>query len=94
VLSVANYASGSHGQLIQASAMRLLTVLTQVDQSMLCSTGLRFRCAAQGYVGPISIVVVLEIEQFPVEISGVPKRDLIEKLSPDGANESLHERMG
>jgi len=41
----------------------------------------------------ISVVVVSEVQQLPFEISRVPKRDLIQKLTPYRADQSFNERM-
>jgi hypothetical protein len=41
----------------------------------------------------ISVVVVPEVQQLPFEISGAPKRDFIQELSPYRADQSFDERM-
>jgi hypothetical protein len=51
------------------------------------------RRAAQRRMNSISVVVVPEVQQLPFKISGAPKRDLIQKLSPYRADQSLNEGM-
>jgi hypothetical protein len=41
----------------------------------------------------IAIVIVPELQQLPLEISGAPEWDLVQELSSECADQSLNERM-
>ena len=44
-------------------------------------------------MAPLIIVEFFEVMQFSPQVPGAPERYMVEKLSPDRANESFHERV-
>ena len=42
---------------------------------------------------PLTVEVLSEFRQLALKVDGIPEEDLIEMLSPDGTDESLHEGM-
>jgi len=40
------------------------------------------------------VVILLEVDQFPLEISAGPEQQAIETLAPYGPNQQFDERMG
>src|SRR5688572_24968170 len=85
--------SSSCRELIQTSAVAFPPVLTEVEKSAFGADSLRFWRQAQRRMNSISVVVVPEVQQLPFEISGAPKRDLVQELSPYRADQSFNERM-
>ncbi len=92
-VSGANTYLRSDGQVAQAAAARSPTVIVKVSGT----TGIMVRPGVgKATAGPLmyafSMVVVLETEQFPLRISGIPEWRVVEILAPECPDEALDER--